>query len=100
MATSRNTAVFELRTETGDSVNDIKKMDQSLRDLEKTTKKTQTTMSDSKGTDKFEKEYGIPAPRYERTSSLMKTIPFNVTSQYRVYQQHNAISNYRIYITV
>lgn len=56
MATSRNTAVFELRTETGDSVNDIKKMDQSLRDLEKTTKKTQTTMSDSKGTDKFEKE--------------------------------------------
>ena len=49
-------AIFNLRVNTGNSVNDINNFDKSVDELNKSVKETQTTLESGKGVDAFEKQ--------------------------------------------
>jgi hypothetical protein len=49
-------AIFNLRVNTGNSVNDINNFDKSVDELNKSVKDTQTTLESGKGVDAFEKQ--------------------------------------------
>tara|TARA_R110002012_G_scaffold1372_2_gene5639 strand:+ start:7011 stop:9665 length:2655 start_codon:yes stop_codon:yes gene_type:complete len=49
-------AVFNLKVNTGNSVNDVKKFDKAVKDVDKSLNKTQKTAKDTKGTDHLSKK--------------------------------------------
>ena len=53
---ARKDVVFGVKTDTGNSVNEVKKLSKSMDDLNKSAKDTKSTMSDSSGMDKFEQD--------------------------------------------
>lgn len=49
-------AIFNLKVNTGNSVNDVKKFDKAVKDVDKSLNKTQKTAKDTKGTDHLSKK--------------------------------------------
>jgi DNA repair exonuclease SbcCD ATPase subunit len=53
---ARKESIFKVSIDDGNTVNDIKNIDKSMQNLNKTAKETKKTMADSSGTDKFEQD--------------------------------------------
>jgi hypothetical protein len=78
-------AIFNLKVNTGNSVNDVKKFDKAVKDVDKSLNKTQKTAKDTKGTDHF-------AKKLQEMNALLKSGTLTFQQQTKMIKDYQGLA--------